>query len=205
MAVAGVREVSFLADDPTGGGRFVDQRLHRVLPEAWAALSALLVRFQPTALVTTAYEGGHPDHDACSFLSAMLARRHGLPAWEFPLYHRRPEAEGNALSGGEPGDLVAQHFLDFAGLPEFVLEAETAPAALAAKRQMMAAYRSQFPFLGEFEPACERFRPQPAYDYSRPPHPGTLNYEAWQWPVTGAELCRAFQAFAVEDAAAQQW
>jgi hypothetical protein len=34
------------------------------------------------------------------------------------------------------------------------------------------------------------------YDYSRPPHRGKLNYEAWQWPVTGAGLCRAFQSVA---------
>ena len=29
----------------------------------------------------------------------------------------------------------------------------------------------------------------------RPPHEGVLNYEAWQWPVTGRELCAEFDRF----------
>ena len=46
-----------------------------------------------------------------------------------------------------------------------------------------------------FLAALERFRPQAAYDFSRPPHPGTLNYEAWQWPMSGADVCAAFRTF----------
>jgi hypothetical protein len=38
-------------------------------------------------------------------------------------------------------------------------------------------------------------RPQIAYDYSRPPHDGKLNYEAWQWTMTGEDVARAFVEF----------
>jgi hypothetical protein len=38
-------------------------------------------------------------------------------------------------------------------------------------------------------------RPLPAYDYSLPPHTGQLNYERWQWPMTGNDVCRAFVSF----------
>ena len=44
----------------------------------------------------------------------------------------------------------------------------------------------------------ERVRPQHAYDYSQPPHVGPLNYEAWQWGITGADVCAAFTAFLKE-------
>jgi hypothetical protein len=33
------------------------------------------------------------------------------------------------------------------------------------------------------------------YDFARAPHAGVLNYEAWQWPIKGADLCRAFSGF----------
>jgi hypothetical protein len=46
--------------------------------------------------------------------------------------------------------------------------------------------------LGIFNAAIERFRPQPSYSFRRPPHPGVLNYESWQWPVTGSQLVQAF-------------
>jgi hypothetical protein len=35
----------------------------------------------------------------------------------------------------------------------------------------------------------------PEYDYARPPHEGVLNYEAWQWPMTGKQVCAAFETY----------
>jgi hypothetical protein len=32
------------------------------------------------------------------------------------------------------------------------------------------------------------------YDYARPPHEGVLNYEAWQWSMTGDRVSAAFEA-----------
>ena len=176
MEAGGVRQINFLAEC---GPAFADQQLHRHLDEAAARLGAVIELMRPSALLTSAFEGGHPDHDACSFLVAQLARRFRLPAWEFPLYRRGPAQE-----------LVRQRFLDLPGLDESALLAT--PAALARKRQMLAAYASQQGFLAEFDPASERFRRQPACDYTAPPHPGALNYEVWGWPVSGSDLCRAF-------------
>jgi hypothetical protein len=35
----------------------------------------------------------------------------------------------------------------------------------------------------------ERFRPAPRYDFSRPPHAGPLQYELWDFPLTGRAFC----------------
>lgn len=190
LSLAGAREVRFLAEEFGDPERFVDQELHRSLPQALDSLGEMVGRSRPNAILTTAYEGGHPDHDACSLLASVLARRYGVEVWEFPLYHREaaPAAQPEA-----DGELVFQQFLQPSLEAEIVLD--ITGEELAIKRRMIAAYQSQHPFLGEFQPTRENFRRQPAYDYSRPPHPGKLNYEAWGWRVNGAEVCCAFQEF----------
>ncbi len=185
MARAAVNEVVFLADAASGLDIFVDQELHCALPQAARLLGELVERYRPEALLTMAYEGGHPDHDACSFLVAMLAQQYRLPAWEFPLYHRL-----------HTGEVAVQRFAVSSDREESVLE--IVPEELDLKRHMLAAYGSQYPFLFEFDPGLERVRRQHTYDYRQPPHSGTLNYEAWRWPMTGRELCQAFTAFLEE-------
>lgn len=182
LARAGLSEILFMAETVRPGELFVDQELHLAIPQALAELTAIVRRYRPQALLTMAYEGGHPDHDVCSFLGTVLARQHGLPAWEFPLYHR---------ANGE--QLVFQRFLASSGGEEALLQ--ITPREAETKRRMLAAYPSQHGFLMSFTAGIERFRPQPLYDYSRPPHTGALNYETWQWPVTGKEVCNALNAF----------
>jgi LmbE family N-acetylglucosaminyl deacetylase len=187
LALAGVSEIALLAHNAGAQESFVDQELYRAIPEAIEELAAVVRRYRPDALLTTAYEGGHPDHDVCSFLAAVLGKQYALPVWEFPLYHRR-----------QLGDMAFQRFLFASGREEDETVLEIRPEEMRIKRQMLAAYGSQHPFLGQFDPAREHFRPQHAYDYSHPPHPGHLNYEAWQWPVTGEEVCGAFARFLQE-------
>jgi len=181
LAHAGVSEIVFLADGAGAQDSFIDQELHRSIPEAVLVLTEMIYRLRPQALLTLAYDGGHPDHDVCSFIGAVLARAHRLPIWEFPLYHRPPGRGIVFQRFAEPGEGEA--------------ELEITLQEVAVKRQMLADYSSQHPFLLQFNPIAERLRFQPRYDYSQPPHPGLLNYEAWQWPVTGREVCAAFQRF----------
>ncbi len=158
-----------------------DQQLHRRLEDAFAYLTHLVERLRPEALLTLAYEGGHPDHDSCSFLAHHLGARCSLPVWEMPLYFRDPAGFKAQTEFLEPSEM------------EIVIE--PTPEELARKRTMLAAYVSQGDFLQHFQLAAERFRPQAGYDYSRPPHPGTLNYEAWGWKISGAEVCASFARF----------
>ena len=45
---------------------------------------AIIEELRPSTIVTTAYEGGHPDHDACAMIVQTLGQ-----AIEMPLYHAR--------------------------------------------------------------------------------------------------------------------
>lgn len=178
LTLAGVRHIEFLR---AGEGYFTDQELFRCLRPAPESLSALVRRYSPQALLTLAYEGGHPDHDSCSFLTSVLACRFSLPAWEMPLYFRR--ADGVAL------------YQQFRSLNGTEVSLQPAAPEQKTKHAMLAAYASQGEMLKQFSAAREWFRPQAAYDYSQPPHAGVLNYEAWGWPIKGAEVSAAFVNF----------
>jgi len=178
LSQAGVRHIEILK---AGEGYFTDQELFRCLGPALESLSALVRRRSPQALLTLAYEGGHPDHDSCSFLTSVLARKFSLPAWEMPLYFRR--ADGAAL---------CQQFRSLNGSE---IPLEPTPEEQKKKHEMLAAYASQGEVLKQFSAATEWFRPQAAYDYSGPPHSGVLNYEAWGWPIKGTEVSAAFANF----------
>lgn len=178
LQIAGVQDCEFLAD--YGPEVFVDQELFRRLREALDVLARIVQTARPKALLTHAYEGGHPDHDACSFIGCVLGRQFRLPVWEMPLYYRMQEPKG------------IQEFLQ-EGKDEIVLEPN--PAELEKKDLMIRSYVSQTEIFLEFTGRTERFRPQLSYDYSRPPHENVLNYEAWGWPISGKEVSAAFAEF----------
>jgi LmbE family N-acetylglucosaminyl deacetylase len=178
LGLAGVRHIEFLQ---AGEGWFTDQELFRCLAPALESLSALVRRYSPRALLTLAYEGGHPDHDSCSFLTSVLARTLPLPAWEMPLYFRRTD-----------GAALCQQFRLLNGTEVALQPTEQEQKT---KREMLAAYASQGEVLKQFSAATEWFRPQAVYDYSQPPHTGVLNYEAWGWPIKGSEVSAAFASF----------
>jgi len=168
----------FLADRDAS---LVDQHLFRWLPQAFEALTDLIEQRRPDALLTLAYEGGHPDHDSCCFLTAHLAKQHELPAWEFPLYYRSADGVG-----------VKQEFPVPNG-DEVVIQVNADEQNV--KSRMLQAYASQGDIAAHFGVELERFRPIANYDFSRPPLPGVLNYEAWQWKITGSEVAASFVRF----------
>lgn len=174
----GVSDLLFLH---TQAGAIVDQELHLNLEPAFAGVAELITQVRPDVLLTSTYEGGHPDHDCCCFLVNALSSQMGVPAWEMPLYHRRN------------GVMQFQRFLRPSG--EEVRTCSTGDELLL-KRAMMAAYRSQYETLNQFSPESETFRPMVRHDFSRPPHGGKLNYELWGWSMTGQDLCKSFSDFA---------
>ena len=157
-----------------------DQRLFERLSDALERIIAIAGEHDCCSFVTHAYEGGHPDHDACSYLAFRAGDHLKLPVWEMPLYHR---------AHGAP---ERQQFI--AGDPDIVLT--PTDTEYDRKRRMAGAYVSQGEVIRAFPGRNEIFRRQPRYQYSQPPHTGTLNYEAWQWPITGHDVSRAFIEFA---------
>src|SRR5579864_495191 len=92
LELAGVEQAEFLGD--YGPEIFVDQELFQHLSEALDVLMRLGQIARPRVLLTHAYEGGHPDHDCCSFLAHALGRRFGIPVWEMPFYYSMQEPKG---------------------------------------------------------------------------------------------------------------
>lgn len=180
MEAAGVKDVVFLADMP-GGEALVDQELFRNLRAAYELLADIAARRMTTAILTMAYEGGHPDHDSCSLLAAQLSHLASLPCWEAPLYHRN--ADGSGV------------FQDFIGPAEELIDVRPTDFELERKREMCRAYSSQGDFLQRFDVSREVVRPQIKYDYTHPPHDGKTNYEVWQWSMTAKDVCAAFTDF----------
>jgi len=75
-----------------GSGIFDGDVCEGVLPSL-ARLRVALARIGPVSrLVTPAWEGGHPDHDACAAMSAILGEELGAPVLQFGLYNGRKVA-----------------------------------------------------------------------------------------------------------------
>ena len=127
-------------------------------------------------VVTHAFEGGHPDHDATALAvhaAAALLRGEGLaPAIvEMPLYHL-------GLSGW-----TVQRFAAGAGPPE--LEIQLGDEPRRRKQAMLDAHVTQRQVLSMVAADVERFRPAQAYDFTVLPNEGRLLYDLHGWGMTG--------------------
>jgi LmbE family N-acetylglucosaminyl deacetylase len=143
----------------------------------------ILKDFKPAVIITHAYEGGHPDHDAAALvarLSSQILRQNGNApdVLEMTSYH---SAEGKRVAG---------QFLT----PLRVLGGNVEPAVrlkLSAdertrKARMLGCYVSQWHVLCDFPLEPEQLRPAPFYDFTQPPHQGLLWYESLHWPLSGS-------------------
>jgi LmbE family N-acetylglucosaminyl deacetylase len=135
-------------------------------------------------VLTHAYEGGHPDHDAAAFAVAAALAFMGAPRptiVEMPFYRADPEGDAwirqsFAPDGPEPTTLC-------------LTEGER-----ELKRRMLAAHRTQQGTLEGFGIADEAFRAAPAHDFTRPPNGGHALYDRYGWGMNAARFCELAQA-----------
>lgn len=126
-------------------------------------------------VLTHAYEGGHPDHDAVAFaVAAARARMRGRAplVLELPLYQHSPAQASDGAAGR-----VALHLTR---------------EERARKARMLAEFTTQQEMLVGFGVRDEVFRVAPAHDFTRPPL--DVRYERYDWGITGgrfAQLARA--------------
>jgi LmbE family N-acetylglucosaminyl deacetylase len=160
----------------------VDQEACFAMPRLAQEIVRLCRELRPGIVLTLAYEGGHPDHDAAAFTvraAVELLRRQGEDApeiLEMPLYHARP-----GTTRGD--DLIKQDFLPS---PNGAVQLQLSAAEQDLKRRMCDCFITQRHILSWFMPLIhETFRRAPACDFTRPPHAGALQYELWSFPVTG--------------------
>jgi LmbE family N-acetylglucosaminyl deacetylase len=160
---------------------FGDQRLAQALAPAARRIAALLADARPQVLLTHAYEGGHPDHDATAFAAhAALALCPGAALVEFGLYHARDGGVRRLeLLPGPPGAAVS---------------CQLSSDEQARKRAMRACYVTQRAVLAAFPEDVERYRLASPTRFTAPPHAGALYYEGWDWGMTGV----GFRALAAD-------
>lgn len=149
-----------------------DQEAVFEIPRLVREIGELIRRLSPEIVLTLAYEGGHPDHDAVA-LAVRLATKE-VEVVEMALYHAEPETER----------MVVAELLPFPGIEETRLV--LTPEERDLKERMIRAFATQRETLQAFlPPRDEVFRPAPVYDFTRPPHPGRLQYEIWGFEMTG--------------------
>jgi len=155
-----------------------DQEAVHDMAAAAERLVVVLAERRPELVLTHAYEGGHPDHDAAAFIvhaaAALLrVRRATVPTLvEMTSYH------------DQGGSTVRGEFLAAAGAREVVIE--LGDEQRRRKRAMLAAYASQREVLEPFKLETERFRVAPRYDFGAPAHEGRLHYERFGLGLGGA-------------------
>ena len=136
-----------------------------------------------------AYEGGHQDHDVTNFVASLF--RSEIAVLEFSEY--------NVARG-----VRSNHFPSETG-QETILWLDAAEAAW--KKKLIAHYRSERGNLRHIRFVREVLRPLPLHHYGRPPHPGRLFYQRFQWiPIrhprvdftSPAEVAEAMGAFSAQ-------
>ena len=152
----------------------VDQQVSRRMADVARILAPMLR--DADAVLSHAFEGGHPDHDAVALsvhAACRLAPRH-LILVEMPFYHAGPNG------------WVRQCFLPRSGAgAEAILWLDAKQRSL--KRRLVAAHVTQADVLDGFSLDAERFRRAPDYDFVSRPHTGDLLYERHAWNLTGAQ------------------
>lgn len=151
----------------------VDQEAALDLAGSARRLAALFAERRIELVLTHAFEGGHPDHDAVTFAVHAARSIHPGPfVVEMPFYRAGPDG------------WITQAFITHARTPELGLWLDD--EARTFKSNMMAAHVTQAATLAGFTPAVERFRRAPAYDFASLPNGGDLLYERYGWGMTGA-------------------
>lgn len=177
-AIAGVRQICMMPG-------IQDQMLHKSLKRAAALIAQFVVEHRPDAILSHAFEAGHPDHDSCAFLASWAGRKFSLPIWEMPLYHKPAPSS----------PLRYQEFLHSNG-HEISLFPE--PHELHKKQLMLSQHRSQAAVISEFDETREVFRPQPPYDFNVNPNPALSTFAVCD-NLTIVSALESFRAFEVDD------
>lgn len=180
LAAAGVPDMSCESLN------FPDQEATLHLAELARILADRLGQHRPEVIFTHAYEGGHPDHDACAFAVHQAVRmRPGPVIIECALYHAGKHGlETCTLL--YTGDATLEAFY-----PLTVHEQER-------KQKLIDCFVTQRQTLQLLTCEREQFRIASAYDFTRPPHIGPVYYDAHPWGMTSQHFCELARAAEAE-------
>lgn len=157
---------------------FVDQEATFHLREISERIAALIAAIRPAVIVTHAYEGGHPDHDATCF-AVHAARRIVAHSGVNP-----PDLVEMTAYFGRRRQRITGAFLPSNRTPVIAVLDE---ADRARKRRMLLCHKSQIDLVDAFPVERECFRLAPNYDFRQPPHFWRLFYEQHDFGLDGTQ------------------
>lgn len=193
---------------PVGWSPRPARHLWRELPEACSEVQSAIARHDIDQIWVPAYEGGNADHDATNALGSVFAKTlgenrpnssplAGEVGWGVESNGTNPSPNPGARprEGGDKGKVIPPvlefaeyNFLGGKGrmntfpYPNGTEQILTlTPEEQQKKRAALALYKSEKLNLNYVKTQRETYRPLAAYDYSKPPHPGTLWYARFQW------------------------
>ena len=189
----------------------VDQEAMQHLVYLTRRVRELLEQENPRLVLTHAYEGGHPDHDAAAF--AVHAAYRSIPEppaiLEMALYHRRDDrlVSGEFLQPvprrkpgptGPPVEPLTNGSRLSPGRKVDGVTLELEEDELQRKQRMIDCFTTQRWLLMQLDTGVERLRVAPDYDFRASPHPGELHYETLNWGMTGVDWRRRAAAALAE-------
>jgi N-acetylglucosamine malate deacetylase 2 len=148
----------------------------------WIVHLMQIRRFE--VVFTHPYEGGHPDHDACAFavhhaVAFLRRKRMAAPVIiEGAFYH----------ADAHHPEMSASSFLP-PPVPVSEAEYSLSPEEQERKQAVLACFATRHEALSCFPVDVERFRIAPAYEFSMPPHHGTIFYDTRSWGVSSTSFC----------------
>lgn len=143
---------------------FVDQEVVQQLPALVQRLRLECAARALTYLITHAFEGGHPDHDAVACACSLVP---GVELLEVPLYRL---GQGAFAIGSFPDRPI---------YPEHA--AELSEAEQLQKVELLSCFASQALLLAFLDLRQERFRAAPQHNFHELPNQGELAYELLGW------------------------
>lgn len=154
----------FLGIKPVGWSARPARHLWQDLPKVYAEIHHAAARNMIDQIWVPAFEGGNADHDALNALCSLLKSK--LSVLEFAEYNY---FQGTTHSQDFPSPKGHEHVI--------TLTQEEKEEKKTALRM----YLSEKQNLNYIDVVHECYRPLASYDYSKPPHPGTLWYTRFQW------------------------
>lgn len=130
-------------------------------------------------VLTHAYEGGHPDHDAVAFAVdaawRLLGPEQAPAVVEMPFYRAGPDGPG----------WIRQVFSEDGPEP---VTLRLSDDERARKQAMLDAHWTQSETLASFGAGDERFRIAPVRDFARPANGGLSLYDGFGWAMNAARF-----------------
>ncbi len=134
------------------------------ISESYKLIYRIIKKNKIDSLFCPAYEGGHQDHDITNFICSRLKNLCKLYEFsEYNFYNRK---------------INSNTFFDSKNNEKIIL---LNPSQKKFKNKCLSIYNSEKNNLGYINVDKESFRPMVEYDYSQPPHHGTLFYRRYSF------------------------